>query len=91
MFEFSDDVLGFGKMLDRGEAQADCGVRPNCLFGKNCRSKVEGYERCLERAIDRKYAPQPGQRSSEGQNPNLIKFVLIGVAVLVVIILIARR
>lgn len=86
MFSFSDDVLGFGAMTGGAGGTAECGSRPNCVswLDKNCESKNNAYNECLDKAMKIKSDQQKVASASKGKNQIMIvAAVVVGLIIII--------
>ncbi len=92
-----NDWLGLGAAISgvaASKVHPDCGKRPTCLLGANCKQRKEEYARCIASDTSQKNAVDMTNAQAGLINAGNMKYLYIGIiaaVVLLVLILILKR
>lgn len=88
----SSDSLGlgeiFGSILGGQQGTAECGARPNCIIGDNCKDRKKAYEECVARTQANKvlYAENAARTAEITEEQKTKRIIYIAVAIAIVFI-----
>ena len=91
----SSDSLGlgeiFGSIFSGQQGTAECGAKPNCFIGENCKERKKAYEECVARtqANNALYAQNAAKTAEITEEQKTKRIIYISVAIAIVFIAIA--
>lgn len=88
-----NDWLGIGQALEGVSAgTADCGSKPVCLFGSDCKKRKDQYNQCIQKSLDIKSqeaAARTAEASSITQIEESMRKIYIGLGITLAVIVVA--